>query len=98
MFRKLALAVTPAILLAAPLMAQDTTTQEDTTATGEVDISAWDTDADGFLSLTEAQAAWPELLEADFTAADSNADGMLDQEELRAAVEAGTLTLPESDI
>lgn len=92
MIRKFALALAPAMLLAAPALAQDAI------LTGEVEIDYVDTNADGMVSLMELQAAWPQLTEADFVAWDANADGSLDTEELSAAFEAGYITDPGLEI
>lgn len=92
MIRKFALAIAPAVLLAAPAIAQDAI------LTGEVEIDYVDTNADGMVSLMELQAAWPQLTEADFVAWDVNADGSLDTEELSAAFEAGYIPDPGLEI
>lgn len=57
------------------------------------DFAAVDADADGLVSLTEAQAVWADLSEEAFAALDTDADGSLNAEEFAAGVEAGTLTV-----
>lgn len=59
--------------------------------TGSVDISLYDTDADGLVSMAELAAMVPSLTEEQFTAADTSGDGALDIDELNAASEAGLL-------
>ncbi|MGR3322472.1 MAG: hypothetical protein ACU0DK_11120 [Pseudooceanicola sp.] len=54
-------------------------------------IEEVDSDGDGGLSLSEVQAAQPEITEEMFTEADTDADGMLNAEEVAAAQEAGLL-------
>ena len=46
------------------------------------------TDANGGVSLTEAQVAWPDLTEEAFTAADTDGNGELSAEEYDALVAA----------
>ena len=52
-----------------------------------------DTDGDGVITLSEAQAFAPELTEDEFAAYDVNADGGLDEGEF----EAWSATLPAED-
>ncbi len=44
-------------------------------------FSEADTDMSGGVTITEAQALWPEMTQEEFDAADTNADGQLDQAE-----------------
>jgi hypothetical protein len=48
------------------------------------DFASADVDVSGDVSLTEAQALWPELTEEGFAAADTDASGGLSQEEFDA--------------
>ncbi len=66
-----------ALMLALPVMAQ------------AADFAAMDTNQDGYLTVSELQAALPDLSEADFNAADVNADGVLNEAEVAAAQAAG---------
>lgn len=50
-----------------------------------------DTNGDGWLTLDEVQAAWPEISSDRFIGMDSDGDGLLDEEELDAARDAGEL-------
>ncbi|MDO8883088.1 MAG: EF-hand domain-containing protein [Pseudotabrizicola sp.] len=54
-----------------------------------------DTDGSGAWSLAELQVLLPDLTEDIFVVIDANGDGAVDQDELTAAVEAGTVTLPD---
>ena len=54
-----------------------------------------DANGDGFLTLDEVQAIYPEITAETFSAMDANADGALDQTEVAAAQEAGLM--PASD-
>ncbi|TYB77534.1 hypothetical protein [Maritimibacter fusiformis] len=56
-----------------------------------------DANEDGFVSLVELQATYPDVTEADFTEADANGDGLLDEEELAAAREAGLIPMAEEE-
>jgi hypothetical protein len=49
-----------------------------------VDITAVDTNTDGFVDLAEAQVLFPALTQEQFTAADVNVDGKLDAAEYGA--------------
>ncbi len=49
-----------------------------------IDITAVDTNTDGFVDLAEAQVLFPALTQEQFTAADVNADGKLDATEYGA--------------
>ena len=53
-------------------------------AQAATDFASVDTDLNGAISLTEAQAAWPELTEEAFTAADADGNGELSAEEYEA--------------
>ncbi|AAV95404.1 hypothetical protein KQ247_19580 [Ruegeria pomeroyi] len=57
--------------------------------------SSADTDGDGVLTLTEVQAANPEVDPETFVRMDANGDAVLDSEEVAAAQQAGLL--PASD-
>ena len=50
-----------------------------------------DANGDGFLTLDEVQAIYPEITAESFSAMDANADGALDQTEVTAAQEAGLM-------
>jgi hypothetical protein len=54
-------------------------------------VESLDTNADGMLSFTEVQAAWPEVTEDIFAQIDMNDDGLLDVDEVAAAQEAGVM-------
>lgn len=56
-----------------------------------------DANEDGFVSLVELQATYPDVTEADFTEADANGDGLLDEEELAATREAGLIPMAEEE-
>ena len=56
-----------------------------------VDLTAVDTNTDGFVDLAEAQVLFPALTQEQFTAADTNADGKLDATEYGAL--SATLTV-----
>lgn len=57
-------------------------------AQAATDFTSVDTDANGGVSLTEAQVAWPDLTEEAFTAADTDGNGDLSAEEYDALVAA----------
>ena len=57
-------------------------------AQAATDFASVDTDANGGVSLTEAQVAWPDLTEEAFTAADTDGNGELSAEEYDAYVAA----------
>lgn len=57
-------------------------------AQAATDFTAVDTDANGGVSLAEAQVAWPDLTEEAFTAADTDASGELSAEEYDALAAA----------
>lgn len=57
-------------------------------AQAATDFVSVDTDANGGVSLTEAQVAWPDLTEEAFTAADTDGNGELSAEEYDALVAA----------
>jgi hypothetical protein len=50
----------------------------------QMSFSDIDTDANGELSLTELQTAWPDFAEAEFTGADLDGSGGLSAEEISA--------------
>ena len=50
-----------------------------------------DANGDGYLTIDEVQAVYPEITEDGFSAMDLNADGSLDDEEVVAAQEAGLM-------
>ena len=50
-----------------------------------------DTNGDGFLTLDEVNAAFPEIKAEEFSAMDVNADGVLDNGEVAAAQDAGLM-------
>lgn len=54
-----------------------------------------DTNGDGYLTLDEVQAAYPEITPEAFSTMDVNADGALDGDEVVAAQDAGFM--PKSD-
>lgn len=68
-----------ALILATPVMA----------------MSEIDSDGDGFLTLAEMQAAYPDMSEEMFTAIDINGDGVVNAEEVSAAEDASLL--PKTD-
>lgn len=68
-----------AALLAAPVLAADMVTVEDT-------------DGNGTYSMDELAVAFPGMTDELFAQVDVNADGAVDAEELAAAQEAGVLT------
>lgn len=53
--------------------------------------ASMDTDGDGAYSLTELQAAFPDLTEEAFIAIDTSGDGMVDEAELKVAQDGGLL-------
>ena len=50
-----------------------------------------DTNGDGFLTLDEVNAAFPDIKAEEFSAMDVNADGVLDNSEVAAAQDAGLM-------
>lgn len=54
-----------------------------------------DTDEDGMASYDEVIAVYPDVTEDQFAEMDTNGDGSLDEAEMTAAIEAGTLVMPE---
>jgi hypothetical protein len=74
-----ALTLSAAALLAGQAFAQDVT----------------DTDGDGSYSLEELQVVYTDLSAEAFAALDSDANGLLSPEELQAALDAGTLVMPQ---
>jgi len=60
-------------------------------ATPVVAMSEVDSDGDGFLTLAEMQAAYPDMSEEMFTAIDTNGDGVVNAEEMAAAEDASLL-------
>lgn len=59
------------------------------------DLSAMDTNGDGYVTMSEFQQVMPEATAEIFTTADANGDGALNEDEVTAAVAAGVL--PASD-
>lgn len=53
--------------------------------------TALDTNGDGFLTLDEVQAVYPEITADAFSAMDVNADGALDDSEVVAAQDSGLM-------
>ncbi|WP_373356656.1 EF-hand domain-containing protein [Pseudoroseicyclus sp. CXY001] len=83
------------LALATPALAQDEmVTETDPMGAETLTIETLDTDADGWVSMAELAAVYPETGEEVFSAADANADGYLDAEELEAAVAAGLFDAP----
>ncbi len=66
-----------ALMLVLPVMAQ------------AAEFTAMDTNQDGYLTVSELQAALPDLSEDDFNAVDVNADGVLNEAEVAAAQSEG---------
>lgn len=58
-------------------------------------MSDVDTDEDGMASYDEVIAVYPDVTEDQFTEMDTNGDGSLDEAEMTAAIEAGSLLMPE---
>jgi len=71
--KKITLGLVALTIAAAPAMAQT-----------PMNFADLDLDASGELSLTELQAAWPDLTQEEFTAADMDANGSLSVDELNA--------------
>jgi len=59
-------------------------------AQAATDFVSVDTDVSGGVSLTEAQAAWPDLTPETFAAADVDANGELSADEYQALVDANS--------
>lgn len=57
-------------------------------AQAATDFASVDLDANGSISLTEAQAIWPDLTQEAFTAADTDGNGELSQAEFEALLAA----------
>lgn len=55
------------------------------------DMSSVDTNADGMVSMEEAQAAYPDLTAEQFSEIDANGDGAIDDSEMSGAQDAGLL-------
>ena len=53
--------------------------------------SAMDTDGDGYVSMEELQAMYPDATADSFAAMDTDADGALSAEEIQAAQDSGLL-------
>jgi hypothetical protein len=53
-------------------------------AQAAVDFASLDVDASGAVTLTEAQALWPDLTAEAYAAADANGDARVDQVEFEA--------------
>ncbi|MBO9588707.1 hypothetical protein [Devosia sp.] len=60
-------------------------------AQAATDFASVDTDANGGVSLVEAQVAWPDLTQEAFTAADTDGNGELSAEEYDALVAAAAV-------
>lgn len=60
-------------------------------AQAATDLASVDTDANGGVSLAEAQVAWPDLTQDAFTAADADGNGELSAEEYDALVAAAAV-------
>lgn len=58
-------------------------------------MSDVDTDEDGMASYDEVIAVYPDVTEDQFAEMDTNGDGSLDEAEMTAAIEAGSLVMPE---
>ena len=56
-----------------------------------------DTDGDGFASMAELQAIYPDLNEEQFLEIDTDGDGLVNDEEMLIAVEAELIADPEGD-
>jgi hypothetical protein len=56
-----------------------------------------DTDGDGFASMAELQAIYPDLTEEQFLEIDTDGDGLVNDEEMLIAVEAELIADPEGD-
>lgn len=57
-------------------------------AQAATDFASVDADASGDVTLTEAQAVWPALVEDGYKAADANGDAKVDQAEYEAFLAA----------
>ena len=57
---------------------------------------ALDTDGDGFLSLAEVQAEYPDVSEDDFGQADADEDGLLSAEEVETAKADGLIPMDDA--
>jgi hypothetical protein len=74
--------------------------QDAMSADTPMDFTALDTDANGTLSLVEAQVAWPDLTQEQFEAADTDHDGALSEDEangLKATMGGDESTVPSED-
>ncbi|MGV3574542.1 MAG: hypothetical protein ACO1O4_05305 [Devosia sp.] len=60
-------------------------------AQAATDFASVDTDANGGVSLAEAQVAWPDLTQEAFTGADTDGNGELSAEEYDALVAAAAV-------
>ena len=58
-------------------------------------MSDVDTDEDGMASYDEVIAVYPGVTEDQFAEMDTNGDGSLDEAEMTAAIESGSLVMPE---
>lgn len=56
-----------------------------------------DTDGDGFASMAELQAIYPELTEELYQEIDTDGDGLINDEEMLIAIAAELIADPESD-
>jgi len=59
--------------------------------TAFADMASVDTNADGMVSMEEAQAAYPDLSAEQFSQIDANGDGAIDDAEMTNAQDAGLL-------
>ena len=57
--------------------------------------SPLDTDGDGYVTLEEIVAVYPDYNVEDFAEADTDSDGMLNEDELAVAAESGLLPATE---
>ena len=78
------LAIMTAIGLAAASIGGAAMAQDAPAVDAAVDITAVDTNTDGFIDLAEAQVVFPALTQEQFDAADTNTDGHLDATEYGA--------------
>ena len=56
-----------------------------------------DTDGDGFASMAELQAIFPDLTEDQFAEIDTDGDGLVNDEEMLIAIDAELIGDPEGD-
>jgi len=60
-------------------------------------IADVDTDGDGFASMAELQAIFPDLTEDQFAEIDTDGDGLVNDEEMLVAIDAELIGDPERD-